>query len=269
MAVELDRKICSRKLAQLQEEIAAQAQSAESTDDRDPGLAPFVESLSRKHELFERVLAETALDALDDAAFAALLETVFTARRRLPPALVGFEHDRLLSAIRDLLYGAGPLVERMQAFVDALPADSGKARRAAWDLGAEMLHFRDPERYPLMARWVWDLSTMSGGLREFIRGNDTMRDIPLDARPETFEGARLQLAEFLAEEGFYRDVPYLVDLLLAKAYADYVQQMAKGVGVFAAELGARNDPMEFVTKMLGIDPHRRRGQSRIRVPTVH
>lgn len=269
LALELDREICSRKLVQLQEEIAAQAQNAESAGDRDPGLAPFIESLSHKHELFERVLAETELDALDEVAFSALLETIFTARRRLPPALVGFEHGRLRAAIRALLYGAGPLVERMVAFMDALPADSGKARRAAWDLGAEMLHFRDPERYPLMTRWVWDVNTMSGGLREFIRGNDTMREIPLDARPETFEGARLQFAEFLAEEGFYRDVPYLVDLLLAKGYSDYVQQMAKGVGVFAAELGARNDPMEFVAKMLGIDPHRRRGRTRVRMPTLH
>lgn len=264
LALAIDRSICARKLTKLQEEVAQAAREGAAE-----GLAPFLESLARKHEMFSRALAEDAVGALDQETFEGLLETVFTARRRLPPALEGMGIVALGAAVRELLYGDAPLAERMEGFVAALGADGPKGARAAWDLGAELLHYRDPVQYPLMARWVWDVKTMSGALRELIRGNDTMREIPLDASPETFEGARREIAGFFADEGYYRDVPYLVDVLLAKAYSDYVQDMAKGVGVFAAELGARNDPLEFVAKLLGVDPHRPSGQSRIKRRTVH
>ncbi len=264
LALGIDPSICARKLTALQGEVAEAARDGESE-----GLTSFVGSLMRKHEMFSRVLAEEAVGAMDQAAFDALVETVFTARRRLPRALEGAGLDLVVVAVRELLYGTAALPERMAGFVETLHVGGAKERRAAWDLGAELLHYRDPVRYPLMSRWVWDVNTMTGALRELVRGNDTMRAIPLDGSPETFEGVRREIAEFLATEGYYRDVPFLVDLLLAKAYSDYVQDLARGVGVFAAELGARNDPLEFVAKMLGVDPHRRRGQSRIKRPTVH
>lgn len=269
LPLELDRAICARKLAALQEELAQAADAGTGDDAGEAGLAPFLEALTRKHELFARLLAPEALGALDREGFDALLETVFTARRRLPRALQGLDLDRIGAAMRELLYGEAPLAGRLEGFAGALGVEGAKEARAAWDFGAELLHYREPVQYPLMSRWVWDVNTMSGALRELVRGNDTMRNIPLDGRPETFEGARRDIAGFLSEEGYYRDVPFLVDLLLAKAYSDYVQDMAKGVGVFAAELGARNDPLEFVAKMLGIDPHRRRGRSRVARHTVH
>lgn len=264
LALEIDRSICARKLTALQGDVAEAARDGEPE-----GLTSLLGSLTRKHEMFSRVLAEEALGTMNQAAFDALVETVFTARRRLPRALVGAKLDWVVAAVRELLYGTAALSERMAGFVETLHVGGTKERRAAWDLGAELLHYRDPVRYPLMSRWVWDVNTMTGALRELLRGNDTMRVIPLDGSPETFEGARREIAEFLATEGYYQDVPFLVDLLLAKAYSDYVQDMAKGVGVFAAELGARNDPLEFAAKMLGVDSHRRCGQSRIKRPAVH
>ena len=57
--------------------------------------------------------------------------------------------------------GVGPLLEdlpdlvaeRIAAFVETFPA--GRALRWSRDLAAELLHYSDPERYPLMVRWVW------------------------------------------------------------------------------------------------------------------
>jgi hypothetical protein len=159
----------------------------------------------------------------------------------------------LTGAVLELVYGEGKLDERMNAFCELIPATDKKAHRAIWDLAAEMLHFRDPERVPLMTRWVWDTRTMTGAVREFIRANDTLREIPVGNRPEDFQGVRAWFAERLSEDGLYRDLPYLVDLLQGQAYADYVKAVSMGVGMVHAEMGTKQDPLEFLVKLLGID----------------
>lgn len=253
LKVALDPDICTAKLGVLVEQMAECG-----------GSDGFFAALRAKHELFERALEPDALAQMSPTVFDAVLETVFTARRRLPSLIRERDHQALLGAIRDLLYGATPIFERMVAFTQWLAAEDVKLRGAAWDVGAEMLHFRAPEHYPLMTRWVWDSKTQSGALREFIKGSDGLRDIPLDDRPETFEGARAMLAERLTAQGFYRDVVYMVDLLLAAAYSDYVRAMSSGMSMVAADFGAKDDPLELVTKMLGIDAARRGGRSRLK-----
>jgi len=253
LKISLDPEICAGKLGMLTERMGERG-----------GPAEFIGALRAKHELFARVLEPGALPELSREGLAAVIETVFTARRRLPSAWRDMDHQALLAAVRELLYGSAPLSDRMRAFADPFAAAGEKVKRAAWDLGAEMLHFRAPEQYPLMTRWVWDTSTQSGALREFLKGNDTLREIPFDDRPETFEGARSALAEQLATQGFYRDVVYMVDLLLAQAYSDYLRAMSSGMSMLAADFGAKDDPLELVTKMLGIDPARRGGQSRLK-----
>jgi len=250
----------------------------EAMDDQG-GLDRFLDALRTKQDLFVQGLDAERLKTLTPAALDALVETVFSARRKLPAVLSRLGHENTVEAIRELLYGDGPVRERLQAFTAVLPLDEpqdkaqqkavAKLRRAGWDLGAELLHFRDMERYPLMSRWVWDASTESGAMREYVRGGDTMRELPFDDRPETYEGFRVWVTEQLAESGFYRDVPMFVDLLLAWAYSDYMQAMSSHIGIIEAEFGGKNDPTELLQKILGIDPARRHGQSRLNKETVH
>ncbi len=269
ITVPLDAKILGSKLEQMLEAL-----------DEQGGLDKFVDALRTKHELFARALDEQALAQMDRGALDALLETVFAARRRLPEALLKLPEPEIGGHVRELLYGGEPLVERMERFVAAVPVDAGagdkpaqkaaaKTRRAAWDFAAEMLHFRDMEGYPLMCRWVWDMNTESGAMREFVTGGDTLRENPFDSRPETFEGFRVWMREQLAELGFYRDVPIFIDMLLGWSYADYMKAMSNRMGVLEAEFGGKQDPTEPMQKLLGIDPGRRHGQSRVKKQTVH
>lgn len=223
------------------------------------GVEVLTKALHAKHQLFEAALGPEPLRNLDEPAWGTLLDTVFPARRRVMDALAATGFDRVRSELERLLYGDGALRDRMTGFVDGLcdGETSRRVRGGLWDLAAEVLHFRAPEQYPLMTRWVWDRSTMSGALREFIKGSETLSDIPLDERPETVEGARLQLAEALNEEGFYRDVSYLVDLVLALAYGDYCRSMSMSVGMIEAEFGTKHDPLELPARLLGIDGGRR------------
>lgn len=238
----------------------------------DAGLEAYLESLNAKHRLFADVLTREAIATLDMEKVELLLEPVFSARRRLFPRLSEMGEEAVRAALGELLYGAGALATRMDMFVNAIQPDvdgsrddvksANKIRRAAHDFGAEMIHFTQPDRYPLMTRWVWDQSTVSGALREFIRGNDAMAEVPLGMSPEMFEGARVWFREQIEEMGLYRDVPFWIDLVQAQAYASYFRSMSEGL--LSADFGRSGGPEEHLKKFLGIDGMRKSGQSRVK-----
>ena len=161
----------------------------------------------------------------------------------------------------DLANVAVPLGRRVQNFVDAMPGAramdrpdvraAARLRRAAWNFAAELAHFGDPVRFPLVARWVWDSASQSGALREFIRGNDAMREIPFDNSAELHEGARTWLSGRIAGRGIYRDVALWIDLVLGQAYVSYLRSMANGS--LGGEFARGAAPHEQLTKLLGID----------------
>jgi hypothetical protein len=225
---------------------------------QDGGIESYLAALRAKQHAFTETLAREPVAATD---IETLLGCVFTARRRVYPALERIGMPRAAGLLRDLVAGELPPAERLQAFVDAMPGAAGmdresvkaaaKVRRAAWDFAAEALHFSDPVRYPLMSRWVWDEATQSGALREFVRGNDAIRDIPFNNSPATFEGARVWLAERIAEEGIYRDVPLWIDLVQAQAYTAYFRSFTEGS--LGADFARGVTPHEQLKKLLGID----------------
>jgi hypothetical protein len=225
---------------------------------QDGGIESWLAALRAKQQAFAQILERRPISPED---IEVLLGCVFTARRRLYPALERIGLARAAELLGDLPAGAAPPAQRVQNFADAMPSANGmeresvraaaKVRRAAWDFAAEALHFSDPERYPLMTRWVWDESTQSGALREFIRGNDAMREIPFDNSPGLFEGARAWLAEHIAGEGIYRDVPLWIDLLQAQAYTAYFRSFTEGS--LGADFARGVTPHEQLKKLLGID----------------
>jgi Cft2 family RNA processing exonuclease len=77
-----------------------------------------------------------------------------------------------------------------------------------------------------------------------------------------FEGARVWLAAQISEQGLYRDVPFWVDLVMAKAYSEYFRSMAEGM--LSADFGRGTTPAEQLKKFLGIDQLRKSGQSRVK-----
>jgi hypothetical protein len=240
--------------------------------EEDAGIEVFLASLQAKHHLFSNLLAEDKLADLTMEGVEALLETVFSARRRVYPAFEQLGVDAVVSQVRHLLYGKAALVERLEQFSEVVVGDENadketrkavaKNKRAAFDFGAELLHFNNPIKYPLMTRWVWDQNTVSGALREFIRGNDALPDVPLGNSPEMFEGARTWLATQLAEQGLYKDVHFWVDLVQAQAYAEYFRSMAEGM--LSADFGRASGPGDHIKKFLGIDSPAKVGLSRVR-----
>jgi len=241
-AVTFDREILGSKLQSLRNAITEAGGVS--------GLEPFIDALRNKQDIFTAVVAKG--EAISGADLRHLAGFVFSIRRKLGTQLAERE-GMLVRGLRELVTGPGVSIDdRLQQFA-AIAGEDKKLRRGLWDLAAEVLHFSDPERIPLGNRWVWDNSTMTGALREFIRANDTMRQIPMGAGLGAVAGARLWFFEALAAEGFYRDLHFVTDLLWAQAYSDYARSLSMGMGMVDAQFGARQDPIELVVKLLGID----------------
>lgn len=259
LAVKFDKEIAGSKLKML----------LEQSEDVG-GIEGLIDSLEAKSLLFKTAFpVERPSDwKLEAQAFDAVTGAIFPVRRKIAAIADVLGREKLMDELTGLVYGTGCLSDRMQAFAALVPEESKKERRAMRDFAAEILHFRDPDGVPLMTRWVWDESTASGALREFIRGNDGLPEIAIDNQPETFEGARVWFAEMLADSGFYRGVPMLIDLLQAQAYSDYMRAMSSGLGMVQAEFGNSHHPIELLVKLLGIDPKSGRS-GKTGEPTLH
>lgn len=228
---------------------------------QDGGIESYLAALAAKRQAFADACECAKSVAPDLDAVAGLLALVFTARRKLYPAMAELGADRVAELMAGLWFGDQPPGERLQQFVDAMPGAvagdrasikaAAKLRRATWDFASELLHYTDAERYPLMARWVWDQGTQSGALREFVRGGEAMREVPFSNDPALFEGARRWIAEQLAGQGIYRDEALWIDLLQAQAYLAYLRSMTEGS--LGADFGRGVPPQEQLKRLLGID----------------
>jgi hypothetical protein len=231
------------------------------------GLDALLGALERKSLLFREALAADGLEGLEPQTLALLLDTVMPARRRIGEALTRLAPQALRGAVQDLIEGTAALGERLETFARTLvaplaPPDERTARRlqrGALDFAAEILHFREPDRYPLMTRWVWDASAASGALRELARGADAVKDFAWGDSPGVYEAGRRWIAAQLREHGVWRESPFMVDLYLAHVYTGYLFSMSAGLGLLKPDFGASGDPLEITKKLLGVDDRGNRG----------
>jgi len=225
--------------------------------DAGPGLQAYVELLEAKHRLFAAAMAAPA--RIDLGAAESLLESVFTARRKLYPLFEALGAAGLAERVAGLAAGDSTI----EAFCDSLDypqerAAHRKLRGAAHDFAAELLHFSDPQRHPLMTRWVWDASSTSGALRELMNQEH--------AGAIDHAVARGWLYERFAEQGIWREQHWLADLVLAMAYVGYFRAMTGGV--LGSDFTRGSTPDEQLRKLLGVDGAAR---SRVKkaVATIH
>jgi hypothetical protein len=217
------------------------------------GVERYIEALRLKARLFRDVLIDGTAGILDPATLAALSAFMPTVRRRLVPLLGTDSFARVRTAITLALADLEDTArtdQRIAACRAQFPDD--RAHRWVRDLAAEVLHNVDPERYPLMTRWVWDARANTGALREIWFGPDVdSRTIAVGDDYATFLALRQELAVFLSDNGFFRDLPFYVDLLLAQIYAEYI--CAQGGTYLRADFSSPDDPMQHTRRMLGLD----------------
>lgn len=223
--------------------------SAESTG----GVERYVTALTLKASLFEELLGKGRVEDLTEAEFLDLAAFITPIRRRVGPWLADNGFAPLHRALIDLLDGWSDTESadtRLADFIAGFPRD--KAHRWVRDLGAEVLHFTSPERYPLMTRWVWDARVGSGVLREIWFADDvSLAKITAPDDFTTFATLTAELETFLRDQGVFRDLPYYTDVLMAHVYAGYIND--RGGEMMRADFATASDPMLHSRRMLGLD----------------
>ena len=235
------------------------------------GVEHWTDALKLKSRMFQQALepfrqgqagAELPVDA-----FAGLCAFMASVRRRVGRYLEQPAYDDMIGAVAALVAGCEDTATtdaRVAEFCSRFPHD----RRHRWvrDLAGELLHNLDPERYPLMCRWVWDRKANTGVIRE-IWFDDNVDNITIDV-PDGYGTClmlREELSQYLTDNGVFRDVIWYVDLLCAKIYADYIA--AQGGVYLRADFSAPGDPMEHARRLLGLDGVRA-GTGRTRLKAI-
>jgi len=217
------------------------------------GIENWTDALKLKSRMFQQALGQGHPADLPLETFKGLCAFMASVRRRIGPYLEHTAYEDLVGAISGLLEDVrdtSTTDARLAAFCARFPQD--KKHRWVRDLGAEILHGVDPERYPLMCRWVWDRKANTGVIRE-IWFDDEVDNITIGVGDgyATYLMLREELSQFLTDNGVFRDVIWYVDLLCAKVYADYIS--AQGGVYLRADFSAPGDPMEHTRRLLGLD----------------
>lgn len=226
------------------------------------GIERFVEALRLKAEIFQEAFAPGRAPGLP--ALRALCAHLATVRRRIGEHLLPSRFEELRTRIARLLEGredTSSTDERIAAFCGGFPAD--RSHRWVRDLAAELLHNVDPDRYPLMCRWVWDATANTGVIREIWHAPDAdpLR-IEIPDGYGTFVMLREELAQFLTKNGIFRDVPFYVDLLTAQIYAGYIS--AQGGAYLRTDFSIPEDPLLHTRRLLGLDGVEANGRTKLK-----
>jgi hypothetical protein len=219
------------------------------------GIERYMDALKLKSAVFSEALAGGRPDSrrLDVESFRPLCAFMPTVRRRIVPWLEEPSYTTLRRALEELLEPTNDTSgtdQRIARFCAVFPQDD--RHRWARDLAAELLHNLEPERYPLMTRWVWDKEANTGVLREIWHGPD-VDHMTIDARDDyaTFLVLREEIAQFLSTNGVFRDVVQMVDMVCAQVYAEYICE--QGGSYLRADFSAPEDPMQHTRRLLGLD----------------
>jgi len=214
------------------------------------GIERYIDAVKLKSTMFRQALIDNDLAELDLETFKGLCTFMATVRRRVSPWLNEESFSELRGHIVDLFDDSELIDNRIGRFCDQFPQD--KKHRWVRDLAAELLHNADPERVPIMNRWVWDAKANTGVIREIWHGDDVDHmTIPVGDGYGTYLMLREELSQFLTDNGFFRDILQYVDILCAQIYAQYICE--QGGSYLRADFSAPEDPMQHTRRMLGLD----------------
>ena len=251
--------------------LAGSFETLVAATDAQGGIEQWIDALKLRQQMFSQALEPLVASGnpadLPLETFKSLCAFMASVRRRVAPWLEQPQWDEMSSAIAELVQGSrdtSTADQRIALFCSHFP--QGGDHRWVRDLAADLLHGMDPERYPLMCRWVWDRKANSGVLRE-IWFDDEVDNITIDVADgyATYIMLREELSQFLTGNGVFRDVLWYVDLLCARIYASYIG--SQGGAYLRADFSAPDDPMGYARRMLGLDGVRA-GSGRTRLKTV-
>lgn len=189
-------------------------------------IGVVAELMARKRSILEPALAAESLARANADAIRPILERVFATRRHADGVLVAVGAPVLAGAIGELVHGAGTVAARFRRFDEATAALEAPVRR---ELAGECLHFADPERYWLWARWMWDPMVGTGSLPLVMVDGFDFAGPDAGAVYLRVGAATAAIMATADELGFrrMRASPFVVDVYLAAIYGVYLYTVTR------------------------------------------
>jgi len=214
------------------------------------GIERYIDAVKLKSKMFRQALVENDIAELDLETFKGLCTFMATVRRRIGSWLNEEQFTEMHAGIVELFADDEHIDVRIVRFCERFPND--KKHRWVRDLAVELLHNADPERVPMMNRWIWDLKANTGVIREIWHGDDVDHmTLKIPDHYGTYVMLREELSQFLSNNGFFRDVLFYVDVLCAQIYAQYICE--QGGSYLRVDFSAPEDPMQHTRRLLGLD----------------
>jgi hypothetical protein len=189
-------------------------------------IGTVADLLSHKRALVGPALERASLRSANAEAVRPILAHAFVTRRRSDQLLVSVGAPALSGAIDDLVHGTGSPADRFLRFDGALPGIEAPIRR---ELAGECLHFADPERYWLWARWMWDPEARTGSLPLLMADGFDFGGPDAGAVYLRVGAATAAVVATADELGFrrMRANPFAVDVYLAAIYGIYLYTVTR------------------------------------------
>jgi hypothetical protein len=189
-------------------------------------IGTVADLLVRKRAILAPSLDEGSLRRANVETIRPILTHVFATRRRSDAIIVAVGAAVLSEAVRGLVHGSGSPTDRFRHFDESLPGLEAPIRH---ELAGECLHFADPERYWLWARWMWDPDARTGSLPLLmVDGFDFSG--PDAAAVYLRVGAATSAVIATADELGFRRMranPFAVDVYLAAIYGIYLYTVTR------------------------------------------
>ncbi|MBT8088978.1 MAG: hypothetical protein KJO01_02090 [Gammaproteobacteria bacterium] len=214
------------------------------------GIERYIDAVKLKSTMFQQALVENEIAEIDLETFKGLCTFMATVRRRIGGWLNEEKFAEMRAGIVELFDDSEHIDSRIAGFCERFPND----RKHRWvrDLAVELLHNADPERVPMMNRWIWDLKANTGVIREIWHGDDVDHmTLNVPDNYGTYVMLREELSQFLSDNGVFRDVLFYVDVLCAQIYAQYICE--QGGSYLRVDFSAPEDPMQHTRRLLGLD----------------
>ncbi len=214
------------------------------------GLEIVVEGLIGKSLLFQRTFGNAA-DCMLETEFFDTCAFIPTIRRRMKSVLEKRSFDEIRRAVNRLLKDVS--IENVDQHVEIFESELKCVPKDRWvrDLAAEILHYREPDVFPLMTRWIWDRRSNSGVLREIWFSDSETEFIDVPDGVHTHLELRRELSAYLDGLGVYKNVNFMIDVLFAWIYSLYIDN--QGGSFLKTEFGFTGTQFDYVFRMLGLD----------------
>jgi hypothetical protein len=163
-------------------------------------------------ELKSKSLRSLDISTVEDAR--ELFESVFYARKHFSDIISKTSIPELSSALSQLKDPSLSYSERVEKFKSIV---KGGEKEDIEDMAKEIIHFLEPEKYPLWTRWIWNKERGTGSINYVIKD-----DVKINGGKELFSAIdelRNVLEIFgLESKGKY----YVTSVFLVYAYVRYL-----------------------------------------------